>query len=89
MGEEVQWLGSLQDFTWQRLSNLCQGEGANPRSLRSDTLQAAAVQVAFCQYRFIRAAQGLPWSLCRGDIKANLERLAASEPTTLDSVSAK
>eukprot|EP00969_Alexandrium_andersonii_P080782 3561149-Alexandrium_andersonii.AAC.1 len=85
MGEEVQRLGSLQDLTWQRLSNLCQGEGANPTSLRSDTLEAAAVQVAFCQYRFIRAAHGLPWSLCRGDTKASVEKLAASEPTTLDS----
>jgi hypothetical protein len=45
--------------------------------------------MAFFQFRALIPAEGLPWSLCRGDIQANLRALKASPRPTHCDASAK
>ena len=42
-------------------------------------LKAAHVSYHFLWRRVLHPAQGLPWSLCRGDIEDNLEELSKME----------
>ena len=50
---------------------------SNPHQLRSDVLAAALIAHGFVDWRVIRVAEGVPWSLCRGDVHENINRLVA------------
>ena len=45
--------------------------------LRDDIANGTACQVAYAR-NGLREVRGLPWSLCRGDIRANLEALGSA-----------
>ena len=81
--EEVMWLTGITDPIWGLLSELLADR--HPMELRSSCLRAASIIHAFIDFKVLRAARALPWSLAQGDIKANL--IALKDKEGLDSVS--
>ena len=49
----------------------------HPEQLRGDCVNAGQKALAFAEFRVFEEAERLPWSLCRGDIEANLRALHA------------
>ena len=80
--EEFDWLAHLPLSVFEILEVHC---SVGARELRSDVLEAAQKSSCFMEYRFLQAADALPWSLCRGDLRTNLEAMLAgscpAEPT--------
>jgi hypothetical protein len=85
--EEMCWMINLPDLVWNLLGELVSRSGAQ---LRSRCLQAGHESVAQFSKRVLDVAACRPWSLCRGDVDANVEGLAAEEePPVTDDVSRK
>ena len=72
--DELHWLVNLPEDLWKELSFLVAPD-ASSSALRSGTLTAALISGAFAERRIFREATSLPWSLCQGDIRANLRNL--------------
>lgn len=51
-------------------------------TLRRDTLIAAHTALCFLHYRLFSVALDLPWSLCLGDMEANLRNFVAGPKPT-------
>jgi hypothetical protein len=71
---EIQHLVALPDPVWAILSEV---GGFSMRELRSKCFVAVHRACAFFQFRVLDEADELPWSLCRGDVKANLLHLSS------------
>lgn len=69
---KVNAVAALPSEVWSLLGSLC---GTNGIDLMSACIQASHKALAFFEFRVLSAAEGLPWSLCRGDISWNLEQL--------------
>jgi hypothetical protein len=70
---------------WDSLA-LC--SGASGQSLRAECFHACHRSIAFARYRIFAPAKALPWSLCRGNIAENLDRLGAG-PRPDEDIAAK
>ena len=78
--DEIAWLETLGPLVWSRCSHLLHGcpDPLGARVLRSDSITAALVTQSYIDFRVFSHARSLPWSLCRGDIAANLQSLQHS-----------
>lgn len=84
--EEVQFVEDLPRSFWQRLESAVNLPSWH--NLRSAVLEAIHTSISYIHHKTLKKASGLPWSLCRGDIKANLREFAAKDlPPDADSVS--
>ena len=84
LADEMRWVIDIDGGIWRELGKVC---GCDDYVLRDDTIAAAHTCFHFVWRRVMTRATSLPWRLCRGDIKANLQALAAqevppTEPTT-------
>ena len=73
---EIEWLGSLSTFVWQRMIaalEIC----LTPHELRAAVLKAAHTAHAYAEIKFMQTLRQLPWSLGRGDVIENLNNLLA------------
>jgi len=88
--EELQWLTSLPHSVWADLAALA-GKDRSPLSLRSEVVHSALVSAGYVEYRFLRQARGLPWSLVRdeGAVCARVDELAQCDQVPQDPTSAK
>lgn len=86
--EEIEWVGALDAFTWERLSALLGGEFL-PWELCHSALHACQVTRAFMHERVFSVLSDYPWRLAVGDIQKNLDLLAASEEPIPDSCAHK
>ena len=81
----MSWIASLGLPFWLRLAALVPGKSA--AALRTACLRAANISASCLERKALSVARGLPWSLVRGDIGANLDALleapAPKEPTAL------
>lgn len=68
----MQSMTEADGFMWAQFASVC---GMLPPELRSACVRAGHKVIAFFRDRALSAAEGLPWSLCRGDISANLDAL--------------
>jgi len=77
--EELQYLEEVPDSVWDRCADTTDKTG---KELRSETLRAAHASLAYVWKTGMETAQGLPWSLGRGDVEQKLLDLkaAADEP---------
>jgi hypothetical protein len=83
--EEIEWLANLGGSVWSAMA----GPGNEAAHvLRSDTIAAGHVSIAFLHHRYFAAAGELPWSLASGDPAANLEKLKSS-PQPQEATAAK
>ena len=83
--EEMDWMLNLPDKLWELLGELV---SESPGKLRSRCLQAGSESAAQFTKRCLNVAAQRPWSLCRGDIEANVDMLAAeNEAPTSDEIS--
>eukprot|EP00974_Lingulodinium_polyedra_P101546 9836045-Lingulodinium_polyedra.AAC.1 len=60
---------------WKRLAEdttLSKVVGEAPHVLKHKCIKGGQAVFQFCVRRFLEVASGLPWSLCRGDLAANL-----------------
>ena len=76
--EELSWIASIEPFVWQRLASLV--PGMTGLTLMNDCIRAANISAAFMERKALSVARGLPWSLARGDINENLDRLLQGTP---------
>ena len=76
ISEELKWVISLPDHIWRSLAEFA---GRDPLAVRGDIIHAAHISYHFLWRRVLEPAQGLPWSLCRGNLQQNLEDLAAED----------
>jgi hypothetical protein len=72
MHDAASRIGDISIFIWDRLGGLSGCHGAHMRSM---CIRAAHRTCAFTEFRVLRVADQLPWSLCRGDIADNLDLL--------------
>ena len=84
LADEMRWVIDIDGGIWRELGKVC---GCDDYVLRDGTIAAAHTCFHFVWRRVMQRATSLPWRLCRGDIKANLQALAAqevppTEPTT-------
>ena len=71
--DEQQWLDSLPFSVWESMAEVV---GGAARELRTDTIAAGHISMAFLQNRVFSEAEKHPWSLASGDIASNLDALA-------------
>jgi hypothetical protein len=76
--EELSWIASIEPFVWQRLASLV--PGLSSATLMNDCIRAANISASFMERKALSVARGLPWSLARGDINENLDRLRQGPP---------
>ena len=79
------WLRSLPEFVWATIAAL---SGISSSELRGQCVRAGHRACAFFAWRVLRPSNQLPWTLCRGDIKSNLEKLKAG-PRPINSTAEK
>ena len=83
VGLEWQALDSMPSEVWCIIGSIVPSVGE--QELRSKTMQAALVTRGHLNEKIFEDTRSLPWSLCRGDKQANLERLRGAprpaEPT--------
>eukprot|EP00971_Amphidinium_carterae_P074717 1476712-Amphidinium_carterae.1 len=74
--EEISYLQDMPEHVWRRLSLL--------GHLHASTLRDMVLRGVFCSMAYffehsLKPLEALPWSLCEGDVLANMEALVASE----------
>ncbi|CAE8697185.1 unnamed protein product [Polarella glacialis] len=85
--EEMRWMINLPGLVWNLVGELVSRGGAQ---LRSRCLRAGHESVAQFSKRVLDVVACRPWSLCRGDVDAKVDELAAEEePPVTDDVSRK
>lgn len=84
--DEFDFLDFLPSFSWQILGAAV---GMDDGELRSKVVKAALISWSFLRFRVLDVAEGLPWSLCDGDIKENLEALLSTEELPEEPVARK
>ena len=76
----LEHLSSLPERVWDIIAGVA-NVGAS--ALRMNCVRAGHRAIAFLDFRLFQHAQGLPWSLCRGDLVTNLQLLqTAPRPIT-------
>lgn len=83
--EELELLCDISNDVWEILAGVCD---LSYTKLRQDTIRAGHVSLGFLYHRIFLEAKKLPWSLCVGDIPANVQKLVDS-PCPVDPVSKK
>ena len=69
---EAAFLTNLPESVWVAVGSVSRFTGSE---MRSESLEAAHLSVAFMWYRIFSQVRSLPFSLCVGDIAENLDRL--------------
>jgi len=82
---KLRWIRELPDFIWVALADVA---GLHPEELRAKCVRATHRGWAFYYWRVFTPVYQLPWSLCRGDVRANLEALSRG-PRPLNRTAAK
>ena len=72
--KELKWVVDLPYHLYEKLSTVVSADFA-PWVLRDEAIAAAHTSYHFLWRRVLVPASKLPWSLCRGDIKENLDDL--------------
>ena len=72
--DEVKWLISVSDSVWSAMGGICKWTGD---FLKDKCIMGGHISYHFLWRRVLAPASELPWTLCRGDIVANLQELAA------------
>jgi hypothetical protein len=86
--DELKYLSELPRAFWEDLSGVLR-QGSWSR-FRHNVVSAAHTSVAYLSWRCVDVAMSLPWSLCNGDIRANLLALKNMElPPTADRTTLK
>ena len=83
------FVGEIKPAVWMRLAATATGVTDQDNRLRDDCMLASAVAHAFIDYRVFKVAKAMPWSLCQGDIKKNVESLHEHKDTQGDEFAAK
>ena len=86
--EELEYLCHIMPSVWQLLVCVT-GLDLQPGHVRDLVLRSANVSVAYLLDRCLDDAEGLPWSLCVGNIQDNLQSLVAGRPPVPGSTAAK
>jgi hypothetical protein len=73
--EQIDFLHGLPSSCWRRLA-LSVGADEAWSELRHDALHVATVTAAWFHKQVLSLARSLPWSLCTGDVRANVKSLA-------------
>ena len=73
----LQWLLDRPASTWDRLATI--GKDVIGADLRGKAMHSGHVQAAFMRRRFLLPAAERPWSLARGNIQENFDRLLAMQ----------
>jgi hypothetical protein len=87
MVEELQYIEGLGDDFWRRLAPIVTQFSA--ADLKSSAIHCGNTAIAFVKRKVIAVAAGLPWSLARGDISANLDALCVSKEDIRDPTARK
>ena len=74
--EEMRWLVDLSPGVWQILGRACGLAGID---FADRCIHSGHISFHFLWRRVLQPASEMPWSLCRGDIKANLIALKLAE----------
>ena len=74
MQEEWEWLTSIPDTTWHRLSVMVSKSGP-PENIRVDCIIATQASYAFLHWRLFRVLDSYPWLLCHGSADDRLTEL--------------
>ena len=82
----MEWLSALDCQVWSTLASVSASLSGD--KLRSDSIAAGHISIAFLANRVFNEASKLPWSLAVGDQDRNLEELAAG-PEPLDPTASK
>jgi hypothetical protein len=80
MTDEIECLSRVRRYTWERLA--CNVGSCTHAQLQTWTLLAASTASGYAHKKFFSILDGHPWDLCRGDIQANLSKLALEDPST-------
>ena len=80
-------MADVPEVVWRLLSEAVLGRSA--LSLRSESIRAALVSVAYISGRTLKAAKAGVWNLASGDVKAKLTTLAAQPEMPHDDTVAK
>ncbi|CAE7353419.1 unnamed protein product, partial [Symbiodinium sp. CCMP2456] len=80
---EYSFLEHLPERVWALLAERVE---LSADMLRNKVIAGATISWAFIEWKVLQVASALPWSLCRGDVRANIEQLsdrpvAPAEPT--------
>lgn len=84
--EELEWVMGISFEVWGKLARLIPGYSSH--LMRANCVRSAHIVQAFIFRRVLQKARGLPWSLARGDVAANLE-VFRLQPEPQDVVSQK
>ena len=79
LAEDMSWLIKLPQPLWESLSRVA---GVAAEVLQPSCIRCGHVTFHFIWRRFLHPASQLPWSLCRGDLKANLAELEVGASLT-------
>ena len=85
---ELEWVQGLPDWFWKRLAFVYRSS-LHVDELRTVCLVAANVAAAFITRRLLVAARAPPFSLCYGDIEANVQQLVDLDDMPIEPASAK
>lgn len=72
--EQIEQLGRVPSDIWRRLATSV-GADESWSALRHDAMQVANVSAAWVDQKVLALARRLPWSLCAGDLRANVRSL--------------
>jgi hypothetical protein len=72
ISQALQRIANFPAGVWSKMGEVGH---IDPLQLRSDCISSAHTAAGFLDYRFLDHANQLPWSLCRGDISSNLQKL--------------
>ena len=86
--DELEFAFRISDFVWKRLA-LAAKSALWAMDMKNACLTAVHKSVAFLAHRVFSTARSLPWSLCEGDIDANVKALADSGDHQDDPVAIK
>ncbi|CAE7795714.1 unnamed protein product [Symbiodinium sp. CCMP2592] len=68
--------GFLEHLPEQVWALLAERLALSAEALRSKVIAGATVSRAFLEWKVLQVASALPWSLCRGDVRANIQQLS-------------
>jgi len=75
--QEMRWLSELPHAVWSTLAKVCGYDSGGDFSEKC--ISAAHTSVGFIHFRILKTVESRPWSLCQGDIAANLAALKSED----------
>jgi len=73
MEKELQYVHSLDNYTWGRLADVA---NSTVPTVRDNTIRSVLISKGYMVHKFLDPADKEPWTLARGDVADNIRRLA-------------